>query len=143
MNLWNFPTGYVVLILNMKNKSVGYTIITVFLSLLAFSGFAIAQTAQSKLTETILAKDAAFWVAYNKCDTTGFRQFFTGDVEFYHDKGGPTIGLDNFVNTLKTNICGDPDSRLRREAVQGTVKVFLLKKSKVIYGAIISGEHVF
>jgi SnoaL-like polyketide cyclase. len=127
----------------MKSKSVGYTTITAFLSLLAFSGFAIGQTAHPTLTETILAKDAAFWVAYNKCDTAGFRQFFTDDVEFYHDTGGPTIGIDNFMDALKTGLCGNPNNHLRREAVKGTVNVFPLAKSSVVYGAVISGEHVF
>lgn len=111
--------------------------------LFALASFTIGQTAQQKLTETIIAKDAAFWTAYNKCDVAAFRPMFTNDVEFYHDKGGPTIGQDNFMNALKTGLCGNPDSHLRREAVEVTVKVFPLENSKTIYGAIISGEHVF
>ncbi|HEV8592420.1 MAG TPA: nuclear transport factor 2 family protein [Pyrinomonadaceae bacterium] len=118
------------------------TIIALF-GLVFFSQVAAAQGELHKLRETIMAKDAVFWVAYNKCDTDAFRPMFTDDVEFYHDKGGPTIGLDNLMNALKTGPCGNPDSRLRREAVAGTVRVFPMVKGGDVYGAIISGEHVF
>ena len=111
--------------------------------LFALAGLANGQTLHPKLTDTIIAKDAAFWVAYNKCDVPAFRPMFTDDVEFYHDKSGPTVGLDNFMNALKTGLCGNPDLYLRREAVPNTVKVFPMEKTGVIYGAIISGEHVF
>ena len=127
----------------MKNKSAGYLVIVAVLSILAFSSLAAGQTDKQNLTETIVAKDAAFWVAYNKCDVDAFRPMFTDDVEFYHDKGGPTIGLDSFMAALKNGLCGNPDNRLRREAVNGTVKVFPMEKSNRIYGAVISGEHVF
>ena len=68
---------------------------------------------------------------------------FTDDVEFYHDKGGPTVGIDNFMAALKSGLCGNPDWRLRREPVQRTVQIFPLESSHQLYGAIISGEHVF
>jgi len=47
------------------------------------------------------------------------------------------------VSALRQSLCGNPDSRLRREAVDGTVHVFPMKKDDVVYGAILSGEHVF
>lgn len=102
-----------------------------------------AQTEKEKLTETILHQDALFWEAYNRCDTDKMPTFFTQDIEFYHDKGGVTIGLDNFTETLKKGLCGNPNSHLRREAVEGTVKVYPLQKGDVIYGAVISGQHYF
>jgi hypothetical protein len=82
-------------------------------------------------------------VAYNNCDTGSFPQFFFEDVEFYHDKGGITLGLEGITSTMKKNLCSPKDFRLRREAVKGSVKVFPMQNSGVIYGAIISGEHVF
>ena len=69
--------------------------------------------------------------------------FFTNDVEFYHDKGGITNGLENLAMSMKKNLCSNENFRLRREAVAGTVKVFSLQQSNSIYGAIISGSHVF
>jgi hypothetical protein len=102
-----------------------------------------AQTDNQKLSNTIFHKDNLFWTAYNNCDSGSFRQFFTEDVEFYHDKGGPTQGLDKFYDNMKTNLCGNNNFRLKREAIEGTVKVFPLQSSGVVYGAIISGDHVF
>ena len=51
-----------------------------------------AQNQQDSLSTTILREDASFWDAYNRCDIEKMSQFFWPDVEFYHDKAGPTIG---------------------------------------------------
>jgi hypothetical protein len=101
-----------------------------------------AAAEQEDVASTILSLDDRFWQAYNSCDTGAFRQFFTEDVEFYHDKGGATLGVESLLTTMKTNLCGD-GGRLRREAVEGTVKVFPLHDQKAVYGAILSGEHLF
>ncbi|MBX3256964.1 MAG: DUF4440 domain-containing protein [Chitinophagaceae bacterium] len=108
------------------------------------AGFsASAQSSKQELTDTILHKDSAFWKAYNECDADGFRKFFADDVEFYHDKGGLTLGGDDLLSSFKNNLCSNSHFRLRREAVEGSVKVFPLEKNNVIYGAILSGEHIF
>jgi Domain of unknown function (DUF4440) len=117
--------------------------LVVILVLSSFSNLLFAQAEHQKLTATILQKDSLFWTAYNQCDTDNFQEFFTADVEFYHDKGGITNGLDNLMALTKKNLCGTNNFRLRREVVEGTVKVFPLHTNGVIYGAIISGEHVF
>jgi hypothetical protein len=102
-----------------------------------------AQTEQEKVIATILHLDTLFWNAYNSCDTTRFKDFFTDDVEFYHDKGGATFGIEALNESFKKNLCSNSDFHLRREAVEGTVKVYTLQKANEIYGAIISGEHLF
>ncbi len=109
----------------------------------ACSGHVFAQTEQQKLTATILHLDSAFWNAYNHCDTLRFKNFVTNDVEFYHDKGGITTGAETLIQSLNKNLCSNPDYRLRREAVVGTVKVYPMKNNKEIYGAVINGDHVF
>lgn len=97
-------------------------------------------TAQDNtLQQTILEQDALFWTAYNGCQVDQMADFFTDDLEFYHDKGGLTNSKPELKQILKTGLCGDPNSTLRREAVTGTVKIYPLEN----YGAIISGEHVF
>jgi hypothetical protein len=53
------------------------------------------------------------------------------------------VGIDALTESVKKNLCGTNSSRLRREAVAGTIKVFPLRKGNEIYGAIMSGEHVF
>lgn len=126
----------------MKTKPVWHlSLFTIVLA--AYSAHAFAQTEEKKLTATILHLDSAFWKAYNDCDTAGFKNFFADDVEFYHDKGGITMGAKALIQSLNKNICGNINSRLRREAVAGTVKVYPMQNGNEIYGAIISGEHLF
>ncbi len=102
-----------------------------------------AQPDKQNLTNTILAKDSLFWATYNNCDTENMQQFFTEDVEFYHDKGGLTLGREKLITELKNNLCSNGDFKLRREAIKGSLKVYSLQGSSGIYGAILSGEHVF
>jgi hypothetical protein len=52
-------------------------------------------------------------------------------------------GVENLTAAVKNNLCGPSGFRLRREAVPGTVQVFPLQKDNAVYGAIISGEHLF
>jgi len=111
--------------------------------LFALSVPLFAQNEKESLVQTILHEDGAFWEAYNRCDVEKMSQFFWPDIEFYHDKGGPTIGLGPFTETLRTGLCGKPNYRLRREAIPETVKVFPLQKDGVTYGAVLSGEHYF
>jgi hypothetical protein len=91
------------------------------------------------LTETIFHLDSLFWKSYNECDVEGMKSFCSDDIEFYHDKGGLTLGWESFGESLKKGLCGREGWHLRREPVQATVKVYPLGN----YGAIISGEHVF
>ena len=70
------------------------------------------------------------------------RGFFTEDVEFYHDKGGMTLGLAAVNKTTETNLCGGA-SRIRREPVAGTIRVSILRNNGQIYGAVMTGEHLF
>jgi hypothetical protein len=104
---------------------------------------ALAQDDTAKVDATIRQQDAVFWDAYNRCDVEKMSEFFWPDFEFYHDKGGLTVGLDAFVAALKTGLCGKPNYLLRREAIADTVKVYPLRKNGVTYGAVISGDHYF
>ncbi len=99
-------------------------------------------SAQDNTTE-ILRLDSIFWEAYNRCDVPQMMSMFTEDIEFYHDKGGPTFGLPAFTKSVKNSLCADPSFRLRREALPGTVKVFPMHDDGELYGAVLSGEHVF
>lgn len=122
-------------------KSI-YTAFALFLLLFVQSNL-FAQNETDKLTKTILSKDSIFWQAYNQCNPEMMKQFLDANAEFYHDKGGITLGADNLVTSIKKNLCSNDNFRLRREAVNGTVNVFPLQNNGAIYGAIISGEHYF
>jgi hypothetical protein len=117
--------------------------VKVSLSLFLLSVPLFAQDEKGVLDARIQHEDAVFWDAYNRCDVDKMSQFFWPNIEFYHDKGGPTIGLGPFVQSLKDGLCGKPNFRLRREAIPDTVKVYTLQSNGVAYGAVLSGEHYF
>jgi Domain of unknown function (DUF4440) len=127
----------------MKPKHYILKIVVHFLSLFVIADNVSAQANEEQLAQMILKKDSLFWDSYNRCDTSNYNQFFSDDLEFYHDKGGIIHGVDGLALSMKKNLCSNADFRLRREVVKGTVKVFPLANSEKLYGAVLSGEHVF
>lgn len=101
--------------------------------------FGHGQELPADYSKTILKLDSLFWAAYNSCDVEKFPTFLTADLEFYHDKGGLTRTSAKLVEQVKNGLCGNVNVRLRREAIEGSVQVFPLKK----YGALLVGEHRF
>jgi len=91
---------------------------------------------QADLDQTIAALDTALFDAYNRCDLEKFASFVADDIEFYHDKGGLTLGKQAFVDAIKRNICG---TDIRRELVPGTLEAHYMKG----YGAVEIGTHRF
>lgn len=116
---------------------------TPFLIVLLISSFYNILFAQQNIGEEIkkiiFHADSLFWQNYNVCNVEGMLSFCADDIEFYHDKGGLTVGLAAFGESLKNGLCGKVGWRLRREAVASTVNVYPLGN----YGGIISGEHLF
>ncbi|HEX2532523.1 MAG TPA: nuclear transport factor 2 family protein [Chitinophagaceae bacterium] len=102
-----------------------------------------AQSSPAELDRMIREKDSLFWTLYNRCDAAAMRPFFATNLEFYHDKGGITSGLEAFITSVQQNLCSRPGWRLRRAAVPNTVNVFPLAGNNQPYGALISGEHLF
>ena len=115
-------------------------IFATILSIFATSAFS---QSDHEVQALILEKDSIFWKAYNNCDVDVMESYIAEDVEFYHDLGGASKTRDTMMAITKKNLCSNPDFRLRREAVPGTVKVFPMKKNGAAYGAIIAGEHLF
>ena len=90
----------------MKFKTAFYIGLLCFLS-----QFPLTTHAQSKydsLQATIQKLDSLFWLSYNNCDSVGFRKFFKEDLEFYHDKGGVTMGLNALATSLKKIFAATP-----------------------------------
>jgi ketosteroid isomerase-like protein len=90
---------------------------------------------QAELTKAVTALDAAVFDTYNKCDLQKFADFFSDDVEFYHDNDGLSRGKQSLIEALKQNICG----KVTRELVPGSLQVFPMKH----YGALEIGVHRF
>lgn len=91
------------------------------------------------LSKKIITLDAEAFDAYNTCNLEKFETYFTGDLEFYHDKGGATKGTEKFIENTQKYICNNPDGKITRKPVAGTFKVYPLEG----YGAILVGDHDF
>ncbi|WLI89556.1 nuclear transport factor 2 family protein [Massilia sp. R2A-15] len=100
--------------------------------------------ASAQDVESALQKfDAAYWQAYNQCDVATMEKMSADDLEFYHDQGGVMKGVPAFAAAMKNNICGNPNLKVRREAVAGTVRVYPMQDKGKVYGAVMSGDHQF
>ncbi len=116
--------------------------ISCFIALvLSFSVF--AQDEEKNLTTLLIQKDSIFWSGYNSCNIAVMEQYLATGVEFYHDKGGITLGVEKMNEAMRNNICGNSGVKIRREAVPGTFHVYPLRDGNKIYGAILLGDHYF
>jgi hypothetical protein len=126
----------------MKKQLITATLILI--SILSFRDTSIAQQNDQQLSAVILHNDSLFWQAYNNCDVSKMMGYFSEDIEFYHDKGGITAGIPALVQSFEKGVCSNKDSfTLRREAIDSSIKVFPLRKDGVIYGAVLTGSHLF
>jgi hypothetical protein len=91
---------------------------------------------QADLDKAGAALDAALFDAYNRCDLTKFSSFLDDNVEFYHDRGGLTLGKTKLTESVKNNICGGD---VRRELVPGTLQNYHMEG----YGMVQVGVHRF
>lgn len=91
------------------------------------------------LVEKMLAVDAAFFDSFNKCadpkELEKHAAFFAKDVEFFHDLGGVTLGVDTLMAQTRKNVCG----KFRRELDRATFRAFPIPG----YGALTIGTHRF
>jgi hypothetical protein len=100
---------------------------------------AAAATTPDPLYQKVLALDTAMFDAFNKCtDPAELKKnaaFFAKDVEFYHDNGGVTQGVDAMIAATRRNVCG----KFRRELDLQSFRVFPIPG----YGAMAMGTHRF
>lgn len=107
------------------------------------SPFAVAHCAAQDWEADVRRFDTAYWDAYNRCDVKKLVELNTADMEFYHDQGGVMLGQAKFSKAMADNICGNPARHVRREAVADSIHVFPMRDKGQLYGAVISGEHLF
>jgi hypothetical protein len=125
----------------MKTSTFRITICVLSL-ILCFTASAQHKTIDSEM-KAVLEQDSLMWAYFNACTIDKMRSLFTDDTEFYHDKSGILKGVDNFIATSHKNLCSTENFRLRRDVVPGTLNVFPLQNNGIVYGAILTGEHVF
>ena len=89
------------------------------------------------LYEEIFKADSLLFQAFNTCDTVTYKKYFTEDLEFYHDLGGLTVGLDNELKSIH-EMCAR-GNHIRRELVKSSLEVYPLKN----FGAVEIGVHNF
>lgn len=92
--------------------------------------------AEDTLYTQIAHMDSVLFNAFNNRDTATFKNLFTRDLEFYHDKGGLT-GYEQTIGFMRSTV--QNANGLRRELVPGTLKVYPIPN----YGAMEIGSHTF
>ena len=98
-----------------------------------------SQETSGPLFDTISALNAAAFEAFNTCANPGQLQkhadYFSADVEFYHDTGGVTWNRREMLANTEKYVCGN----FRRELIPGSFRVYPIKD----FGAIAQGVHKF
>lgn len=80
--------------------------------------------------------DNLLFESLSNCDTLSYKNYFTKDLEFYHDKAGVSSYKNEIASVVKNCKKG---VKVRRELVPNTLKVFPVQD----YGAIEEGKHTF
>ena len=116
-------------------------IVLILIALVVVLGSANAQLKEDVATTTdlyneIKLQDSLLFAAFNTRDIETFKNYFSEDLEFFHDIGGLT-GYDVMINFLKTT--AQQKSDLKRELVKGSLEVFPIPG----YGAMEIGSHQF
>lgn len=97
----------------------------------------------SVLFKTLKAKDSIiFERTFNKCELEKLEPIIAENFEFYHDKGG-IQDRTAFMKSVQKNVCGNPNFKLLRKLVKGSLEVFPLENKGKLYGAIQRGKHTF
>jgi hypothetical protein len=95
------------------------------------------QEETTNLFKEIVSADSLLFNSFNSCDSLTYKEFFTDDLEFYHDTGGLSVSLKNELQSFK-DMCAR-GTHMRRELVKSSLEIHLIKD----YGAIQVGSHRF
>jgi len=113
----------------MKNS---FLVLLVFLSLPSLAN-------EISLEDRMKSLDRELFTTFNNCknpkELDKHTNYFSSDVEFYHDNGGVTWDRDTMISNTKKNVCG----KFTRKLVAGSFKAYSIKG----FGAITEGVHIF
>jgi hypothetical protein len=117
---------------------------TVLLFFLLFSAFLTAQAAKdSELFLALKKHDSLFFEkSFNECDLAFLEKAIHPDLVFYHDQGG-VQNKTTFLESVKNNICSNPNQKPIRKVKGDSLAVFPLYENGILYGVIQQGIHEF
>ena len=91
------------------------------------------------LEDRMKSLDNDLFASFNNCqnpkELDKHANYFSPDVEFYHDNGGVTWDRDTMISNTKKNACGN----FTRKLVAGSFKAYPINN----FGAITEGVHLF
>lgn len=120
------------------------TILLPIMIFMIFNNLSAQVETSSELFQKIKKIDSVlFEKGFNQCMITEIIPIISDDFEFYHDKGGITDSKEDFINSIKQNICANQKEKPVRKLVEESVNVFPLYNNGNLYGAIHQGEHEF
>ena len=120
-------------------KTIRFLLLPFLLIAIAIFSDAQAQKdspANEALYKEIAHLDSVLFNAFNTRDTNTFKNIFSKDLEFFHDKGGLT-NYEYTINSLRTTAL--KNNGLRRDLVKGSLEVYPIPG----YGAMEIGSHTF
>lgn len=116
----------------------------IFLLALLLSTFLSAQVAKdSELFLALKKHDSLFFEkSFNECDLVFLEKAIHPDLAFYHDQGG-IQNKTTFLESVKNNICSNPNQKPIRKVKGDSLEVFPLYENGVLYGVVQNGMHEF
>lgn len=100
--------------------------------------------ASQALYNTIASLDSSLFASIYTNNSSKNSSFFTEDLEFYHDKKSFIKSRQAFIEMLENGFYGEQKELIvRRELVEGSMKVYPLNSNGIMYGAVQTGEHRF
>lgn len=103
-----------------------------------------AQVAKdSELFKQLRIQDSIFFErSFNQCDLNYLESAVHNDLTFYHDKGG-VQNKNEFLASVKKNICGDNIKKPIRKVDVQSLEVFPMYNNSILYAALQTGVHSF
>jgi hypothetical protein len=97
----------------------------------------------SELFLALKKHDSLFFEkSFNECDLVFLEKAIHSDLVFYHDQGG-VQNKTTFLESVKNNICSNPNQKPIRKVISDSLVVFPLYENGDLYGVIQNGIHEF
>lgn len=98
----------------------------------------------TSLEQQIRSADSLLFEAgFNRCELDKLKPIIDQELVFYHDQSGISQGSEQFFAITRANICGNPNYKPIRKAIEGSFEIFPLYNNGELYGALHSGRHAF